>query len=245
MIPFIKSIVINKLTFCVYSDLMSFGAPCIGRHMSPNLIRWTRTKCTLYKTSSGVLQLGKTSSVRFHTKINNIKLIIYSEKFEPSRSSQCVSIFVLFFTHILQKLSHVFTNYKELTLFKPFPLKKIFLLLFVSCIYFEYPSKFKEVYELFSILKYTKTVYGLLVTPNLIKKVFKFLVDLGLIRNPSVKPNYSIMHHFNSKFHENLKTNAETSFKILSKLELVSSVKKESTHVVSFFTFTLQTCNII
>ena len=83
VIPFIKSIVINKLTFCVYSDLMSFGAPCIGRHMSPNLIRWTRTKCTLYTTSSGVLQLGKTSSARFHTKINIIKLIIYSEKFEP------------------------------------------------------------------------------------------------------------------------------------------------------------------
>ena len=249
--PFIKSIVNNKFTFCVYSDLMCFNAPCIGRFMCPNLIRWTHNKCTLYSTlhttSSGVLQLGKTSSVRFLTKINNIELFIYSEQFEPSRSTMCISIFVFVCTHILNNLSHVFTNHNEFTFVKPFPSKKTFLLLFVLCIYFEYPSKFKEKYGLFSISisNYMKTFDELPVNPKSIDRVYKFLFDLGLIKNLSVELKYSIMHHSNSEFHETQKSNANTSFKILSKLELVSSVKKESTHVASFFTFTLQTYNVI
>ena len=103
--PFIKSIVNNKFTFCVYSDLMCFSALCIGRSMSHNLIRWTHNKCTLYitlhTTSSGVLQLGKTSSARFLTKINNTELFIYSEQFEPSRTTIFTSIFIPLCTHIL------------------------------------------------------------------------------------------------------------------------------------------------
>ena len=153
--PFIKSIVNNKFTFCVYSDLMCFRALCIGRFMSPNLIRWTHNKCTLYSTlhttSSGVLQLGKTSSVRFLTKINNIELFIYSEQFEPSRPTIFTSIFVLLCTHILNNLSHAFTNHSEFTFVKPF-LKTITLLLFfVTFIFLKYPFKSKEKYELFSI----------------------------------------------------------------------------------------------
>ena len=224
---------------------MSFGPPCNGRHMPSNLICRTRIKCTLYTMSSSVLQLGKTSSARFRTKINNIKLIIYSDKFKLLRSSQCVPIFLFFVAHTLQELSHILTMYKEITFYKLVLLKKIFFLLFVSCLYSEYLSKFKESYGLFTILKFTKTVYGLLVTPKFMKEAFKFLLDLGLISSPSVKPNYSIKHYVKSKFHENLETNAKTYFKILSNFELVLSVKKESTHLVSFFTITLQTYNII
>ena len=217
--------------------------------MSHNLIRVTHNKCTLYitlhTTSSGVLQLGKTSSVRFLTKINNIELFIYSEQFEPSRPTIFTSIFVLLCTHILNNLSHVFTNHSEFTFVKPFLKAKTLLLFFVTFIFLEYPFKSKEKYELFSISNFMKTVDELPVNLKSIDKVYKFLFVLGLIKNPSFEMIYSIIHHSNSEFHKTQKLNVNTSPKILSKLEPVSLVKKESTHVASFFTIKLQTYSVI
>ena len=71
---FIKLVINNNLIF-VYSDLMNFVAPWSVRYMPANYSLRTRTKCMLYTMFSCVLQLGKTSSDRYHTEHKQHQII--------------------------------------------------------------------------------------------------------------------------------------------------------------------------
>ena len=158
--PFINSIVNYKFTLCDYLDLMYFGALCIDRSMSYNQVRWTHNRCTLYISlytmSSCVLQLGKTSSDRFLTKIKNIELFIYSEQFVPSRTIIFASILFHMCNNLLNNLYHLFKTIVEFTFVKPLIKMKTLRLYLVIIIFFKYPFKSEKKFELFQIPKSIK-----------------------------------------------------------------------------------------
>ena len=144
---------------------MYFGALCIGRSMSYNQIRWTHNRCTLYialyTMSSCVLQLRKTSSDRFLTKIKNIELFIYSEQFVPSRTIVFTSILFHLCNNLLINLYHLFKTLVEFTFVKPLVKMKTLRLYLVTIFFLKYPFKSKKNNpELFHITKFKEKIFS-------------------------------------------------------------------------------------
>ena len=190
---FIKHVINNIL---IYSEFMNFGAPWIFPGTSANFshnLRSCTHKCTLVVMYPSVLQLEKTSSGRYHTKINNTRLVIDSDKIDQIGSHLRKLIFSqLLFTKTL-KLSHLYFCYKLYFFYKfIFPYKAIFLYKSISSqslilktlesshfnfYHFSCLKKIKpfKISTVIKIFLYNRTHFNNFLTNNLLKILKLFL----------------------------------------------------------------------